>query len=91
MAKSGLLAKRRAVKREVIAALKLVMKFQISAPQRATLRLLRDGVEVGTWENRENALYNADRPGAYRAEAYLLYKKKVRGWIYSNPIYVRDR
>ncbi len=64
--------------------------LQISAPRRATLRLLRDGVEVGKWENRENALFNATQPGAYRAEAYLFYKKKMRGWIYSNPIYVRE-
>jgi hypothetical protein len=28
-------------------------------------------------------------PGVYRIEAYRRYLSKRRGWIYSNPIYVR--
>lgn len=63
--------------------------LQISAPRRATLRLIRNGAEIGRWENREHALHIATEPGAYRAEAHLPYKGKLRGWIYSNPIYVR--
>jgi hypothetical protein len=27
--------------------------------------------------------------GVFRAEAHLLFKGRLRGWIYSNPIYVR--
>jgi len=64
--------------------------LQISAPRRATLRMVRNGQEIGLWENRESALHTAAQPGAYRAEAHLMYKNRLRGWIYSNPIYVRD-
>ncbi|MBI4769433.1 MAG: CehA/McbA family metallohydrolase [Chloroflexi bacterium] len=63
--------------------------LQIAVPRRATLRLLRDGEQVGRWENREYAHFTANRPGAYRAEAYIQFNGQLRGWIYSNPIHVQ--
>jgi hypothetical protein len=62
--------------------------LQAKLPQRANLRLLRDGVEIRKWENCEAAVITVNDPGAYRLEASLFYKGQMRGWIYSNPIYV---
>lgn len=62
--------------------------LQVKLPQRADLRLIRDGAEVMRWQDCEAAIYSASEPGAYRVEAFLPYLGKMRGWIYSNPIYV---
>jgi hypothetical protein len=63
--------------------------LQIKLPLRTSVRLLQDGVEVKQWKHTEAAVYTALNPGAYRVEAFIPYKGKMRGWIYSNPIYVR--
>ena len=63
--------------------------LQIALPYRCECRLLKDGKEVKTWINREVCAYNTTEPGVYRVEAYIHYKGKRRGWIFSNPIYVR--
>ena len=52
-----------------------------SLPRPASVRLLRDGVPVTSWQ--------ADRPGVYRVEARLRYRGRERTWILSNPIYLR--
>jgi hypothetical protein len=62
--------------------------LQIKIPQRTTLRLLRNGNEVQRWDYTEVAVYTAQEPGAYRVEAFIPFKGKLRGWIYSNPIYI---
>jgi hypothetical protein len=62
--------------------------LQIKLPLRTSLRLIRNGEEVKQWNHTEVAIYTANEPGAYRVEAFILYKGKMRGWIYSNPIYV---
>ena len=53
-------------------------------------RLLKDGQLVKTWRKREICTYIATEPGVYRVEAYRSYIGRRRGWIFSNPIYVRD-
>ncbi len=63
--------------------------LQISLPNRCECRLLKDGKEVKTWINRAVCAYNTTEPGVYRVEAYIQYKGRRRGWIFSNPIYVR--
>lgn len=63
--------------------------LQITLPARCECRLLKDGDEVKTWLNREVCTYITTEPGVYRVEAYIQYKGKRRGWIFSNPIYVR--
>jgi hypothetical protein len=62
--------------------------LQIKVPSRTKVRLLRNGQEVKTWDYVEVAVYTAQEPGAYRVEAFYPFKGKMRGWIYSNPIYV---
>lgn len=63
--------------------------LQIRMPQRAECRLLCDGAPVRTWTDREICAYTAAQPGAYRVECRLEYLGRPRGWIFSNPIYVR--
>jgi hypothetical protein len=63
--------------------------FQIRLPQRTECCLLKDGKPVKTWTNRDLCTYNATQPGVYRVEVYIYYLGRRRGWIYSNPVYVR--
>ncbi len=63
--------------------------FQIRIPGKVECRLLRDGEVIKTWNGREICTHISNQPGAYRVECYLNYLGKQRGWIFSNPIYVR--
>ena len=63
--------------------------LQAHVPQPAEIRLLKDGKEIGLWKNTHAAAHNATEPGVYRVEVYINYLGQKRGWIYSNPIYVR--
>jgi hypothetical protein len=63
--------------------------LQAHLPRRAEIRLLKDGIQIGIWKNTEVCTHTATEPGVYRMEAYIDYLGKKRGWIYSNPIYVR--
>ncbi len=63
--------------------------LQIRLPAKAECRLLCNGELVRTWKDREICAHTANRPGVYRVECYLEYLGRQRGWIFSNPIYVR--
>jgi len=63
------------------------LTFQIRLPQRTICRLLKDGKLVKEWQDREVCTYLTTEPGAYRVESFIAYKGKLRGWIFSNPIY----
>jgi hypothetical protein len=63
--------------------------LQVKFPQRVEGYLLKDGERVATANQRDSIIHIVDGPGIYRVEAYLEYKKERRGWIFSNPIYVR--
>jgi len=52
-------------------------------------RLVRHGQVIQTWNGQQYCAYTTSQPGAYRVEAYLDYYRRRRGWIFSNPIYVR--
>jgi hypothetical protein len=67
------------------------LTLQISTPAKAQIRLLRDGKPLQQWENQTHVTHivPASEGGVFRVEAHLLYKGRLRGWIYSNPIYVR--
>ncbi|NIM95310.1 MAG: PHP domain-containing protein [Anaerolineales bacterium] len=62
--------------------------LQVKLPQRTSLHLIRNGHKIGEWHDQENVIYTATDPGAYRIEAFIEFKGKQRGWIYSNPIYI---
>ncbi len=63
--------------------------LQIRLPSKAECRLLRNGEPVHIWKDREICAHTANRAGVYRVECYLDYLGRQRGWIFSNPIYVR--
>ncbi|CAG1014641.1 hypothetical protein ANAEL_05036 [Anaerolineales bacterium] len=63
--------------------------LQAKLPSPAEIRLLKNGQVIQTWKNKISCAYITTEPGVYRVEAYRRYLGKLRGWIYSNPIYVR--
>ncbi len=63
--------------------------LQVKLPFAVECRLLRDGQVVKTWADRANCTFQAAQAGVYRVECYVQYLGRRRGWIYSNPIYVR--
>jgi len=63
--------------------------FKIHLPVRTECCLLRNGKLIGSWRNRENCTQIVTEPGIYRVEVYLQFAGRRRGWIFSNPIYVR--
>jgi hypothetical protein len=65
----------------------VTLKAQL--PHAAECTLLRNGKAVQKWKSQENCSYVATRPGVYRVEVHRQFLGKRRGWIYSNPIYVR--
>ena len=58
-------------------------------PAKADMTLIKDGDVIVNWKNQQTLTYNATEPGTYRIEARRQYLGKKRGWIYSNPIYIR--
>ncbi len=64
--------------------------LQIHLPQSASIRLIYRGREVSRWDRTRTTVHTVTEPGAYRVEVYIPYRGKLRGWIFSNPIYVVD-
>jgi len=63
--------------------------LQIRLPLRTECHLLKDGEIIKSWDDRDSCAHITTAPGVYRVEAYLEFRGKRRGWIFSNPIYVR--
>ena len=63
--------------------------LQAHLPQPAEIRLIKDGKTIGIWRDSQACAYSASEPGAYRVEAWKSYLGFKRGWIFSNPIYLR--
>ncbi|MFQ5615755.1 MAG: CehA/McbA family metallohydrolase [Anaerolineales bacterium] len=63
--------------------------LQIRLPRWAECILIKDGDPIKTWNNRDICTHVTAKPGVYRAEVYIQYLRRRRGWIFSNPIYVR--
>jgi hypothetical protein len=63
--------------------------FQIKTPEPVECRLIKDGQVYKKWDNQEFITQTTNQPGVYRVECYIPYLGKRRGWIFSNPIYVR--
>jgi hypothetical protein len=51
--------------------------------------LIKDGKKIKKWPNRTRVKYEVPAAGVYRIEVYFPYRGRRRGWIYSNPIYIR--
>lgn len=64
--------------------------LQIRLPALADVRLIRSGQVLQHWPGVDSAVKTVTEPGAYRVEASRPFRGRMRGWIYSNPIYVTD-
>ena len=63
--------------------------LKIETPASAHIKLIRAGSGVVA-ESKGRALsYQPAQPGAYRVEVWKKWWFKPRGWIFSNPIYIR--
>ncbi len=62
--------------------------LEITSPLKAELRLLRDGQLVAVERGKE-LRYVVCESGVYRVEAYRRRLFQRRGWVFTNPIYVR--
>lgn len=63
--------------------------LQIKLPKAVECHLLKDGEIVRSSRKRVSMVHKVDSPGVYRVEAYIEFKGKRRGWIFSNPIYIQ--
>jgi hypothetical protein len=63
--------------------------LQIKLPEPADCRLLQNGKIISTWTRHQVCTYITTEPGIYRVEVYRRYLGKYRGWIFSNPIFLR--
>jgi PHP domain-containing protein len=63
--------------------------LQAHLPEPAEIRLIKDGKTIGIWRDAQACAYSASEAGVYRVEAWRNYLGRKRGWIFSNPIYVR--
>jgi PHP domain len=64
--------------------------FQIRLPAQAACRLIRNGLVVESWEKQDLCTFITTDPGFYRVEVYQNYRGLRRGWIFSNPIFIRN-
>jgi hypothetical protein len=62
--------------------------MQARLPSDADIRLVKNG-KVITNSYGDTLVYITDEPGIYRLEAYKRYLGKLRGWIFSNPFYIK--
>ncbi|MBI5838521.1 MAG: PHP domain-containing protein [Chloroflexi bacterium] len=63
--------------------------LQAKLPFPAELRLIKDGQLLQKWDMQTACTHITTEPGVYRIEAHKSYLGRKRGWVYSNPIYVR--
>lgn len=67
-----------------VAGIKLHAEF----PVECRSRLIRNG-KVASEASGSTLAYEVVEPGVYRVETWLTLDDESRGWIYSNPIYIR--
>jgi hypothetical protein len=63
--------------------------LQVKAPAKCRIRLIHNGALVVEAENETQLTHIPIEAGAYRVECHFEYQGKERGWIYSNPVYLR--
>ncbi|MCS7010608.1 MAG: CehA/McbA family metallohydrolase [Anaerolineales bacterium] len=62
--------------------------LQVKVPSAAEIRLLKDGKVIRTVHGLALS-HITEETGIYRVEVYRHFLGRKRGWIFSNPIYVR--
>jgi hypothetical protein len=63
--------------------------LEAHTPYMAEIRLIKNGKVLLTGKKTQALAYVARESGVYRIEVYKKYLGTNRGWIFSNPIYVR--
>lgn len=63
--------------------------LQAYSPSFAEIRLIKNSKVVQTVRRGQALTHITQEPGVYRVEAYRNYLGRKRGWVFSNPIYVR--
>jgi hypothetical protein len=63
--------------------------LQAHLPEPAEIRMIKDGKLIGKWRESYAYTHIATEPGVYRVEVWRNYLGRQRGWIFSNPIYIR--
>ena len=63
--------------------------LQAHIPTLADIRLIQDGRLIQRTRNGYALTHLTTQPGVYRIEVYRRFRGLKRGWIFSNPIYVR--
>jgi hypothetical protein len=69
--------------------LKGSVNLKIHIPSPAECHLVRDGEMIQKWLGETEIQTAIEKTGVYRVECYRNYLGKKRGWIFSNPIYIR--
>lgn len=64
-------------------------RFRVDTPAEGEIRLLRGGQVIAQSQGRRLE-HRDSRPGVYRVEVWKKRWGQPRGWIFSNPIYVRE-
>jgi hypothetical protein len=89
----GFIFKAKGLEKTVVMGEELPMKggvtLQAHLPKPADIRLIKDGRTIRIWKNSYTCAYSATEPGVYRVEAWKSYLGLKRGWVFSNPIYIR--
>jgi hypothetical protein len=62
--------------------------LQARLPYTSEIRLFRNGKIIKALHG-DTLVHATDKPGVYRLEAYKRFLGKLRGWIFSNPIYIK--
>lgn len=65
--------------------------LRVILPRPANFRLIHNGKPVQSMTNIDRLIYTVTEPGFYRVEAYINYMNRDRGWIFSNPIFLREK
>jgi len=89
----GFVFKAKGLEKSVIMGDEISLKggvtLQAHVPQPAEIRLIKDGKVIKIWKNSHACVHSVSEPGAYRVEVWKGYLGRKRGWVFSNPIYVR--
>jgi hypothetical protein len=62
--------------------------LQAILPSTAEIRLVMNGRVIKTTQG-QTLVHITNKPGVYRIEAYKRFLGKKRGWIFSNPVYIK--
>lgn len=66
------------------------LQMKITLPAPALVRLIGDGQVVAEQQGKAVVSFPIEKPGVYRVEAFQNLDGEYRGWIYANPVYIRN-